>query len=556
MANWIGVVTNVGNALFSQWLVGTKLNISSAAAGTGTVPPAALLAQTALVNQKQVASIVSYERMEKGIKLKVQITAPQTGYFLNQFGLWGTLDSGTPTMVAIFQNEDSIPIPNHADSPDFVYTFYGIIAMSNTGDFSVTVDASAVVSMSTMTAAISEAVATKQEAIKTVGVLKGQGNGSVSAALAGTDYVTPSNLNSAVETHSTNSAAHRDIRQAVETAQTAANDAKAVANGITLGSISGILPVSRGGTGKTSWVANRLAYPSGSTTMTQLLNPTTSGSFLRQNTSGAPFWTGPADVLGAIGAVPETRTINGKALTGNITLTAPEMGAPSLGNDGKISLEQMPNIPPAVTTSGSGSAYTATIDGITEISKGLLITIIPHTSSTSVSPTLNLNGMGAKTIKRRYSYTNDSMASGQTSSWLYSGRTQLLQYDGGYWIAIGANKPYGPDMYGTVGISNGGTGKTSWTSNRLVYASTSSTLTQLAPPTSGTGYLSQGVSGAPSWVFPANMEVGRADFSTESASATEAVHALDSDSVNGYTIVVSDSAPTDVVPGRITLVYE
>ena len=61
------------------------------------------------------------------------------------------------------------------------------------------------------------------------------------------------------------------------------------------------VPVSKGGTGKTSWTANRLVYPSASTTMAQLAFPTTAGSFLRQGTSGAPYWTAPADVLSAIG---------------------------------------------------------------------------------------------------------------------------------------------------------------------------------------------------------------------------------------------------------------
>lgn len=154
---------------------------------------------------------------------------------------------------------------------------------------------------------------------------------------------------------------------------------------------------------------------------------------------------------------------------------------------------------PVVTTSGSGSAYTATLDGVTSLYTGLMITIIPHASSTSTSPTFNLNGLGAKTIKRRYSYTNSSTASGQLSSWLSINKPQVLQYDGTYWIAVGANKPYGPDMYGTVGVSNGGTGKTSWTSNRLVYASTSSTLTQLTPLTIGEGFLRQSASGPPMW---------------------------------------------------------
>ena len=61
------------------------------------------------------------------------------------------------------------------------------------------------------------------------------------------------------------------------------------------------VPVTKGGTGKTSWTTNRLVYPSASTTLTQLAFPTTAGSFLRQGTSGAPYWTAPADGLSAIG---------------------------------------------------------------------------------------------------------------------------------------------------------------------------------------------------------------------------------------------------------------
>lgn len=53
---------------------------------------------------------------------------------------------------------------------------------------------------------------------------------------------------------------------------------------------SGTLGVARGGTGKGSWMANRLVYPSASTVLSQLSFPAKSGMFLRQNTSGAPYW--------------------------------------------------------------------------------------------------------------------------------------------------------------------------------------------------------------------------------------------------------------------------
>ena len=64
---------------------------------------------------------------------------------------------------------------------------------------------------------------------------------------------------------------------------------------------SGTLGVARGGTGKASWTANRLMYPSAATTLAQLAFPSISGSVLRQGTSGAPYWTSLADLKTAMG---------------------------------------------------------------------------------------------------------------------------------------------------------------------------------------------------------------------------------------------------------------
>ena len=75
---------------------------------------------------------------------------------------------------------------------------------------------------------------------------------------------------------------------------------------------SGTLGVARGGTGKASWAANRLMYPSAATTMAQLAFPTTAGSFLRQGTSGAPYWSTPAETLNAIGAAPASHNHDGE----------------------------------------------------------------------------------------------------------------------------------------------------------------------------------------------------------------------------------------------------
>ena len=145
MANWIGVITNAGNSLLNEWVNEKALNFDSAAAGQGIVAEAAMLAQTTLVGQKQTASLLGGERVSAGIRLKLRITAPDTAYTLNQYGVWASVEGGTPAMIALFQHPQGVPIPSKAESPDFVYTFYGLIMCSNTGTWTVTVDTSAVV---------------------------------------------------------------------------------------------------------------------------------------------------------------------------------------------------------------------------------------------------------------------------------------------------------------------------------------------------------------------------------------------------------------------------
>lgn len=78
-------------------------------------------------------------------------------------------------MIALFQLEQGVPIPSKTESPDFVYTFYALISCSNTGTWTVTVDTSACVTQSDMSAAITEAVKTKQDKIMVKGLLLGDG---------------------------------------------------------------------------------------------------------------------------------------------------------------------------------------------------------------------------------------------------------------------------------------------------------------------------------------------------------------------------------------------
>lgn len=67
---------------------------------------------------------------------------------------------------------------------------------------------------------------------------------------------------------------------------------------------SGVFTVERGGTGRSSWASNGLicAGTTSKGTLTQVGAPPGAGSFLRANTTGAPFWSSPDAAREAMGA--------------------------------------------------------------------------------------------------------------------------------------------------------------------------------------------------------------------------------------------------------------
>lgn len=194
---WKGVITNSGSELLAQWTAGKTLTITRAAAGTGRVSEAAMLAQTALVSEKQTASILSNKTTAQGQKLQLQVTPLATGYPLNQIGIWAKLDSGAARLIALFQTDTDagVEIPSKTDVPDYVYTFYGLLEFTGSGGtLQVTIDASALVTAESMAAAIKahnedenahegirQAITDKQDKITASGILKGDGKGGVTA---------------------------------------------------------------------------------------------------------------------------------------------------------------------------------------------------------------------------------------------------------------------------------------------------------------------------------------------------------------------------------------
>ena len=111
-----------------------------------------------------------------------------------------------------------------------------------------------------------------------------------------------------------------------------------------------------------------------------------------------------------------------------------------------------------IMTAGTGSAYTANVKAITEISIGANFVMVPHVTSTTTTPTLNVNGFGAKTIKVR---TSDSIANPMplpSTSFLSNGQPVHGVYDGQNWGVDDVVQPKASGLIGTVPIEHGGTG--------------------------------------------------------------------------------------------------
>lgn len=133
---------------------------------------------------------------------------------------------------------------------------------------------------------------------------------------------------------------------------------------------------------------------------------------------------------------------------------------------------------PIVTTSGNGSAYTATVDGISTLTAGMKVTIIPHVTSTTISPTLNVNSLGAKSIRMPITYNSSATSVGSVTTWIVKNVPITVEYDGTYWKTISCPRPSAQYLHGTVPVSNGGTGLTSVTSNSFLIGNGTSNMVE------------------------------------------------------------------------------
>lgn len=199
----------------------------------------------------------------------------------------------------------------------------------------------------------------------------------------------------------------------------------------------------------------------GSTTDPQIANYTTKekGDVILGKDDHKEFvWNGAIwEELGDEGSYAlKTTTINGKALSYNITLTASDVGAASASTieTMQAAIDSKPSPADAVYTataaSTDGVAYTATVSGIDSLTVGASFIMIPNKASTSKAPTLNVNGLGAKPIRRRLSSLTTSLQQGYSTNWIALNKPFTVVYDGTAWVIEGLTKTDGADVYGAV----------------------------------------------------------------------------------------------------------
>lgn len=147
--------TNVGTKMMSEVLSGATVTITKAVGGSGTTAAESLAALTDVKEQKQTLKILGIEDAtdssddDVGKRIKIQITNGdlETGYILHQVGIYAKLADGEETLLIIMQDDRGVEIPSHTENSDFSIELYGIMAISNLANISVTVDPNAVASV-------------------------------------------------------------------------------------------------------------------------------------------------------------------------------------------------------------------------------------------------------------------------------------------------------------------------------------------------------------------------------------------------------------------------
>ena len=144
---WIGVITNVGNALIAQLAGGGHtLTLTRASIGSGSVREANMRTAVALVSEKEDAAISGKKNITNGVQVTVRVgpVADAVGAFTgHEIGIWGKLDDGTETLIALTQDAElGIAVPTVSESYEFAFDLNVPIYTSNTDDLTVIINPS------------------------------------------------------------------------------------------------------------------------------------------------------------------------------------------------------------------------------------------------------------------------------------------------------------------------------------------------------------------------------------------------------------------------------
>lgn len=106
-----------------------------------------------------------------------------------------------------------------------------------------------------------------------------------------------------------------------------------------------------------------------------------------------------------------------------------------------------------VTTTGTGAAYKADVKAIDALTAGVNFTIVPHVTCTTLSPTLDVNGFGAKPIKQRLSSGLTNTIALASNDMFAQGKPVEVFYDGASWV-IDMQAPDATHLHGVVPVGS------------------------------------------------------------------------------------------------------
>ncbi|HMP28874.1 MAG TPA: hypothetical protein PKD85_04700, partial [Saprospiraceae bacterium] len=276
--------------------------------------------------------------------------------------------------------------------------------------------------------------------------------------------------------------------------------------------VSGVLPVSNGGTGQSTYSVGDLLYASGASTLSKLVSPVTGNLLKSGGLTTAPFW-GKVDLSNDITGILS----NAQGGTGLNTSTAAN-GTLLIGNGSGLTLSTLTTGTGINVANGSGTIGISNT-GVLSFSAGTtgLLPVAPTTGAIILAGILNVlnGGTGLST----YTIGDTLYASGATTiSKLPAVATGNALISGGISTApLWGKINLGNTVSGILPAANGGTGQSTYTIGDLLFANTISTLSKLPAVATGNALISTGIGVAPNW--------GKINLSTTASGTLQAAQA-------------------------------